>query len=350
MKRIACLILTAGISGIALADEPAVESASDVRPMNYAGHLYINLTTGERVFFPVTDRSAMIWANSSTPFSMYYSVDGRTHSAGRATYGSMVESCGDIAFGASVDSIDIGYAIMGGIADPLSAGITGLSIQYWFYDNDNRNNSAGATYVGAVQVDDIPGDINLFDFNATGYTATIDGITPFILGDLTAGTGHDLDGDGLADIGIGVRMVQNTTPKGVCGPLLSLPGNAGGTQLPHSTGVLDEIDWYNSVDETTGAKLSFKGRWSFGGYNPNSNPVVPYCSVYVGLRGTIPATFCPADFNQDGVVDFFDYDDFILCFEGTVCPPGTTADFNGDTAIDFFDYDDFIAAFSLPCN
>ncbi|MEK6701399.1 MAG: hypothetical protein AABZ53_03985 [Planctomycetota bacterium] len=350
MKSAFLLLITSGLCGVVLADGPTADQADGVGPVNYAGHLYINLSTGERVFFSLGDRTPMIWANTSTPFANYYSIDGRVHSGGRATYGSMVESCGDIAFGAYVDSIDIGYAIDGGVPDPASAGVTGLSIQYWFYDNDNRNNSPGAVYVGAVQVDDIPGDTNLVDASATGYTATIDGITPFILADLTAGSGHDIDADGLGDFGFGVRMVQNTSPKGVCGPLLALPGNAGGTQQPPSAGVADEIDWYNSVDETTGAKLDFKGKWWFGGYNPNANPVVPYCSIYIGLRGSIPVTFCPADFNQDGSVDFFDYDEFVACFEGTTCPPGATADFDLDGAIDFFDYDNFVAAFETPCN
>ncbi len=58
---------------------------------------------------------------------------------------------------------------------------------------------------------------------------------------------------------------------------------------------------------------------------------------------------CPADFNGDTAVDFFDYEDFVICFEGGACPPGKTADFNNDTAVDFFDYDDFVVAFETPC-
>jgi hypothetical protein len=57
---------------------------------------------------------------------------------------------------------------------------------------------------------------------------------------------------------------------------------------------------------------------------------------------------CRADFNQDGFLDFFDYDDFIACFEGR-CPPGKSADFNLDGFADFFDYDDFVAAFEAGC-
>ncbi len=63
----------------------------------------------------------------------------------------------------------------------------------------------------------------------------------------------------------------------------------------------------------------------------------------------VPVATCPADFNQDFSVDFFDYDDFVTCFEGGACPPGTSADFNNDTAVDFFDYDDFVTAFEQGC-
>jgi hypothetical protein len=57
---------------------------------------------------------------------------------------------------------------------------------------------------------------------------------------------------------------------------------------------------------------------------------------------------CRADFNADGFLDFFDYTDFVSCFEGT-CPPGSTADFNADGFADFFDYSDFVVAFEAGC-
>ncbi len=56
-------------------------------------------------------------------------------------------------------------------------------------------------------------------------------------------------------------------------------------------------------------------------------------------------TICPADFNQDGIVDFFDYLDFVDAFSANVL----SADFNGDMVIDFFDYLDFVDAFSGGC-
>jgi hypothetical protein len=58
---------------------------------------------------------------------------------------------------------------------------------------------------------------------------------------------------------------------------------------------------------------------------------------------------CPADFNDDGFVDFFDFDDFVACFEGSACPAGKSADFNADGFADFFDFDDFVNAFGLGC-
>ncbi len=56
-------------------------------------------------------------------------------------------------------------------------------------------------------------------------------------------------------------------------------------------------------------------------------------------------TICPADFNCDSSVDFFDYLDFVDAFSSM----SAAADFNRDGAIDFFDYLDFVDAFSIGC-
>lgn len=61
-------------------------------------------------------------------------------------------------------------------------------------------------------------------------------------------------------------------------------------------------------------------------------------------------TVIPADFNADGFLDGFDYDEYVSCFEGDACPPGATADFNADGFLDGFDYDDFVTAFEQGCN
>ncbi|QOJ00701.1 MAG: Ig-like domain-containing protein [Phycisphaeraceae bacterium] len=65
-------------------------------------------------------------------------------------------------------------------------------------------------------------------------------------------------------------------------------------------------------------------------------------------RGT-PEPTCPADFNGDDFVDFFDLDAYVACFEGFECPEGKDADFNGDGFVDFFDLDEFTAAFEAGC-
>ncbi len=67
----------------------------------------------------------------------------------------------------------------------------------------------------------------------------------------------------------------------------------------------------------------------------------------VGVESLI-AVYCLADFNDDGFLDFFDYDEFVECFETGACGLGTP-DFNGDGFVDFFDYDDFVLAFETGC-
>jgi hypothetical protein len=54
---------------------------------------------------------------------------------------------------------------------------------------------------------------------------------------------------------------------------------------------------------------------------------------------------CPADFNGDGFLDFFDYDEFVAAYE--TGDPRT--DFNADGFLDFFDYDEFVAAYESGC-
>ncbi|MDX2147020.1 MAG: GC-type dockerin domain-anchored protein [Planctomycetota bacterium] len=60
------------------------------------------------------------------------------------------------------------------------------------------------------------------------------------------------------------------------------------------------------------------------------------------VRGSLP---CPADFNADGSVDFFDYLDFVAALDAEL----PEADFNNDGTIDFFDYLDFASAFGAGC-
>jgi hypothetical protein len=93
---------------------------------------------------------------------------------------------------------------------------------------------------------------------------------------------------------------------------------------------------------------------------PGDYTLVTFASVSISLfpgatlddtsSFSVDATLtCPADFNADGFLDFFDYDEFVACFETGVCPPNASADFNEDGFADFFDYDAFVASFESGC-
>jgi len=79
-------------------------------------------------------------------------------------------------------------------------------------------------------------------------------------------------------------------------------------------------------------------------------PAVPFGAMSVSYTAAgVVLSYVPADFNGDGFVDAFDYDDFIRCFEGEGCPVGRTADFNNNGIVDGFDYGDFVVAFESGC-
>jgi hypothetical protein len=59
--------------------------------------------------------------------------------------------------------------------------------------------------------------------------------------------------------------------------------------------------------------------------------------------------YCVADFNLDAFVDFFDYTDYVDCFEFGNCPPWNDADVNGDGFVDYFDYDMFVEIYQVGC-
>lgn len=62
-------------------------------------------------------------------------------------------------------------------------------------------------------------------------------------------------------------------------------------------------------------------------------------------RFSAPRTACPADFNQDTLLDFFDISAFISAFSSA----DPIADFNNDGAFDFFDLSAFLVAYAAGC-
>ncbi len=97
-----------------------------------------------------------------------------------------------------------------------------------------------------------------------------------------------------------------------------------------------------------------QGVWNVqpGGANGINNARQIIAAAREGASGPIGAIrltpiviTCPADFNADGTVDFFDYLDFVEAFSNNF----PAADFDGDGVVDFFDYLEFVNAFSGGC-
>lgn len=79
------------------------------------------------------------------------------------------------------------------------------------------------------------------------------------------------------------------------------------------------------------------GQVSLGLFKPGATDGIAAAAI-------VPAP-CDADFNHDGVADFFDYLDFVDAFSNL----SMTADVNHDGIVDFFDYLDFVDALSGGC-
>lgn len=68
-------------------------------------------------------------------------------------------------------------------------------------------------------------------------------------------------------------------------------------------------------------------------------------TIVLRARTNASSNPCPADFNYDGIADFFDYLDFVAALEAE----DPAADFNHDQIVDFFDYLDFVSAVETGC-
>lgn len=77
--------------------------------------------------------------------------------------------------------------------------------------------------------------------------------------------------------------------------------------------------------------------------NPIGDPNVYSEPATVVLRVTAPD--CPADFNRDGLLNFFDFAAFVAAFQAQ----DPAADFNADGLFNFFDFPLFIDAFEAGC-
>lgn len=142
-----------------------------------------------------------------------------------------------------------------------------------------------------------------------------------------------------------------------------------------------EINETNQDDWTTfsvtfdPSSTELPGGWrGFGGDNDQDGPVLPEGATFADIVSNVdeivfstydPEEFylfaffdvsvdnfsitrdagCPVDFNDDGVLDFFDVSIFINAF-GAQDP---VADLNQDRAFDFFDVSAFLSAYNAGC-
>jgi len=88
--------------------------------------------------------------------------------------------------------------------------------------------------------------------------------------------------------------------------------------------------WVAASGSQTASPNAWQGRYRPGAYALEMTPNTP-------IR--VP---CRADINFDGVIDFFDYLDYVALFAAG----NSAARYNSDTVLDFFDYLDFLVDYA----
>jgi RHS repeat-associated protein len=102
--------------------------------------------------------------------------------------------------------------------------------------------------------------------------------------------------------------------------------------------------WGTNADGTLETRLYFAQNWRADtSVVLSSSGAILRSSKYTayGKRVEVDA----GDYNRDGFVDSFDYDDFMACYEDSICVGSRTADVTRDGFVDFFDYDAFVEAY-----
>jgi len=299
------LVVLAGLAcaGSAFA-QPGVVSPSDgIRPVR---HMYYHVATGEITETTVGSRAGpQIWGYATSDGWAVYYTDNGSASAARYMQGDNHADEGELAADATIDGFSIWYQCAGGTPTDNSSAVV---LNLGFSDTYTSCQGTAPTDVAGYSISGLNSDPTyswIYTFDLTGLEFN-----------LTAGHtfGYDWSWDltgGPLVAGIGMILVHDN---------VTAPG---------------------AVNQWQSTGPSHPGCYWFGAAN--------FAQYFMALNGTTGPTGCPADFDGDGTVDFFDYDAFVNCFEGIACPPGKTADFDGDGSADFFDYDAFVVAFETPC-
>jgi len=340
MKKSVLFTVCAGlaIAGSAMAQTLDVPSA----PLPYGGVMRpISMSNMDRSITIMLDGSGTINRAIS---DVYLNNEGPFFSTGAATRSHTLDDGNFTGFdaahspgaGGNLNVTNIQFSF---VCTAAPAGGAGFSMTTVFYDTVDGANATNVAqgFLGGI----------IWNFNqpAAGfyYTTGIIDITPVIAGGI-----HFPDDDWGYE---NMFMTLGGTPSGY-------PGNkevgctstfAGGS--PNSGGFEGALigfsdDIYARDTQPDGV---FTGGTANGGVEPNEfrffGGAPNYASFWLELQAEV-VTGCPADFDGDGTVDFFDYDAFVICFEDPAC---TRADFDGDGSTDFFDYDAFVVAFETPC-
>jgi len=293
-------------------------------------------------------------------------------------------------------------------SDGIGDGVAGLAGEWTYWDAENgRNDRCVRLPLISFRFVDLPGNI-FGDGSVTGYSADIDlgssftSSLTFELGDSDGdlqgaafgsndidtnsdGIGDgvsianvdldfdglpdsDLDGDGLFDWGWSVRFFQPGTADhdgdGVLDGDFADSMKPIGISFGYPEGVaVDNGDgtWTWEIDTSpedagTGSEDAFAmyfggqhvGLFWFGGFSctpDDGGNFTPRANFEAQLFGPGEGVYCPADFNLDGVFNFFDISAFLAAYKAG----DLSADFNQDGELNFFDISAFLSAITDGC-
>ncbi len=339
-------------------------------PSTYAGHVYINLRTGERIVTPAgmpggSLRSVLepIFLNEDTLSNgnLFFGLDTPTR-----TNAEML-CWGDLPFDSRVDAFKFSYAT--NIAPDSEQQTMGLDAVLWWFDCEHNAHPISFVPLFGITIEDLNGTPDPGLFGSWIYTVDLSGTgLEFEIGDTdgsyTGASGvpstgcdkDDTDGSPLADFSWSYQFRQNQAgPLGTIGPALALPDNhsvfgeddllpTGGDGM--ARGVPDRFAWYlNPAGGTREQLVSY--RMFFGGWPSGS-----YASTYTGLYVNAGPDCSIANYNSDDEVDILDFLDFLDDFgdcENQPAPCGSVsdADLTGDTIVDILDFLEFFEYFGV---
>lgn len=202
----------------------------------------------------------------------------------------------------------------------------GVWVQFYADDADNEGRPSDTLYAGAI-------------INGSAMVMQDRGTIP-----------------GLGQYNFARRFVCDVRSMGLSLP----PGRWWVSVQPVDFSSGSRADWYwilRDVGQVVGGDMHARNGGThhtgqFGGLPgllPH-NTWTDFTIIGFGGPGTtsmrIEGSICRADFNQDGVADFFDYLDFVAAFDAD----DESADFDRNMQVDFFDYLDFVAAFAVGCD